>query len=48
MVYNDLNDDDNQDSGDPGLAGWTVYIDVNDTGSYVTGDPTATTSTLMT
>jgi hypothetical protein len=43
VVYNDLNDDDNQDSGDPGLAGWTVYIDLNGTGSYTSGDPTATT-----
>ncbi len=42
-VYGDLQGDSNDDSGDPGLAGWTVYIDVNQSGSYVSGDPTATT-----
>jgi protocatechuate 3,4-dioxygenase beta subunit len=43
VVYNDLNDDYTQDSGDPGLAGWQVYIDLGNTGSYSTGDPTAYT-----
>jgi protocatechuate 3,4-dioxygenase beta subunit len=47
-VYNDLNDDSNQDSGDPGLAGWTVFVDVNGSGSYTSGDPTATTDSTGT
>ncbi len=42
-VYNDLNGNGTQDSGETGLAGWQVFVDVNGSGSYVSGDPTATT-----
>jgi protocatechuate 3,4-dioxygenase beta subunit len=47
-VYDDLNNDGANDSGDPGLAGWTVYVDVNGSGSYTSGDPTATTDSTGT
>jgi hypothetical protein len=43
VVFADTNADGTQDSGEVGLAGWTVFIDENGTGSYVDGDPTATT-----
>jgi len=42
-VYGDTNGDGAQDAGETGLAGWQVYIDTGNTGSYVAGDPTATT-----
>jgi subtilisin-like proprotein convertase family protein len=38
QVWNDQNDDGVKDSGEPGLAGWTVYIDGNNNGVY---DPTS-------
>lgn len=43
-VYNDLNSNGSLQSNEPGLAGWQVYVDLNDLGYYVTGDPTATTN----
>ena len=43
VVYNDANSDGSQDNGEVGLAGWTVYIDLNGTGQFADGDPTATT-----
>jgi hypothetical protein len=43
VVYNDANADGTQDNGEAGLAGWTVFIDLNGTGQFATGDPTATT-----
>ncbi|MEZ6137703.1 MAG: SdrD B-like domain-containing protein [Pirellulaceae bacterium] len=38
-VWNDLNGDTIRDSGEPGLADWTVYIDVNDNGQLDDGEP---------
>jgi hypothetical protein len=43
-VFNDLNGDGVHDSGEPGLAGWTVYLDENTNGQYDKGsDPTTFT-----
>src|SRR5690349_8925710 len=41
--FNDLNGNGVQDSGDQGLAGWTVYVDYNDNGSKDGGEPSALT-----
>ena len=43
-VFNDVNGDGVQDSGEPGLGGVVVYIDVNNTGSLVSSDPSTVTS----
>jgi hypothetical protein len=43
-VFNDLNGNQVQDSGESGLAGWKVYVDTNNSGIYQAGDPTVTTS----
>jgi len=43
QVFNDLNGNGSQDPGEPGLANWTVYLDVAGTGVYQTGDPVTTT-----
>jgi probable HAF family extracellular repeat protein len=42
-LFNDLNGDGKQESLEGGLKGWQVYADVNGTGVYAAGDPTATT-----
>ncbi len=44
QVFNDGNGDGKIDGNDLGLGLWTVYIDLKDTGSFVTGDPTSTTN----
>ena len=44
-MWNDLNNNDGLDAGEPGLAGWTVYVDLNKTGKLDAGDPAATTET---
>jgi hypothetical protein len=43
-VFNDGNGDGKLDGGEFGLGLWTVYIDLKDTGSFVTGDPASTTN----
>ncbi len=43
-VWNDLTADGTHDPYEPGLAGWTVYVDLTKVGHYVAGDPTATTA----
>ena len=43
-VFNDANKDGKQEAGEAGLAGVKVYIDTGKTGAFVTGDPTATTT----
>ena len=43
-VSNDLNDSGAFVTGDPGLAGWNVYVDLTKAGHFVAGDPSATTS----
>jgi hypothetical protein len=42
-VFHDSNADGVQDSGELGLAGQTVYIDLNGSGAWQPGDPTALT-----
>ena len=43
-VFNDISGDGVRQTGDPGLAGWQVYIDLNDAGVFAAGDPIATTN----
>jgi protocatechuate 3,4-dioxygenase beta subunit len=42
-VYNDLDGNNVSDPGDPGLAGWTVYLDNDASGNLSPGDSVATT-----
>lgn len=42
-VYHDLNADGVQEANEPGLAGWIVYLDLTNYGSYLSGDPYAVT-----
>ena len=44
-VYNDINTNGVPDATDPGLEGWTVWVDTNGNGSFNTGEPTAVTDT---
>jgi hypothetical protein len=41
--YNDLNGNGQKDSGEPGLADWTIFLDSNDNGSFNEGEPQTTT-----
>ncbi len=43
-VFNDANKNGVQDSGEAGLAGWTVYIDLNNSKELQSGDPQTTTN----
>ncbi len=43
VVYRDLNADGVLEAGEPGLPGRVVYLDLAGTGTFATGDPTATT-----
>jgi len=42
-VFADLNGDGTQDNGETGLSGVRVYVDLKNTGSYVSTDPSAIT-----
>jgi serine-aspartate repeat-containing protein C/D/E len=42
-VWNDVNADGVRAAGDPGLGGWTVYLDLNSNGSPDAGEPTTLT-----
>jgi hypothetical protein len=42
-VFNDVNLNGSQDNGEPGLAGQTVYLDLNNSGILAPNDPTETT-----
>jgi serine-aspartate repeat-containing protein C/D/E len=39
--YNDVNGSGRRDAGDPGLAGWIIYDDLNNSGTFLPGDPFA-------
>lgn len=41
-VYNDLNGNGSRQTGEPGMAGVQVYVDLQDKGVFVNGDPIAT------
>jgi hypothetical protein len=43
-VFADLNGDGVQDNGETGLSGVRVYVDLKNTGSYVSTDPSAITA----
>lgn len=43
-VYNDLNANGVHDSGEPGIAGRTVYLDANGSGGFDAGEKTAITA----
>jgi hypothetical protein len=45
-VFQDYNHNGRLDSGEPGLAGQTLFIDLRGTGVLAAGDPTATTNAL--
>ncbi len=45
VVFNDLNGDGVQDNGEPGLGGVVVYLDLNNSGSLVSTDPSTVTGT---
>jgi protocatechuate 3,4-dioxygenase beta subunit len=42
-VFNDLNADGTQETGEPGLAGWTVFIDANNNGVLDPGEESTVT-----
>ncbi len=44
IVYNDINEDGDQDAGEPGLAGIAVYLDLNNNGVHDGGEPSQSTS----
>jgi subtilisin family serine protease/protocatechuate 3,4-dioxygenase beta subunit len=45
VVFNDLNGDGVHDSGEPPLSGWTVYLDLNNSGVLTPNDPRIVTGT---
>ncbi len=42
--WNDLNENGIRDGGEPGLAGWTMYVDSNANGQRDAGEPSAVTA----
>jgi autotransporter-associated beta strand protein len=44
VLYNDLNNNNHQDSGESGLAGWTVFLDANKNGRLDPGEVSTTTN----
>ncbi|HWB13084.1 MAG TPA: SdrD B-like domain-containing protein [Pirellulales bacterium] len=42
-VFSDTNGNGQLDSGEQGVAGRTMFVDLHNTGTFQTGDPTATT-----
>lgn len=42
--YHDVNENAVQDGDEPGLAGWTVFVDLDHNGTQSDGEPSATTS----
>jgi C1A family cysteine protease len=43
MKWNDLDGDGDKDAGEPGLANWEIYIDINQNGQLDTGEPVEVT-----
>jgi len=44
MKFHDLDADGVKDDGEPGLEGWTIYVDYNDDGELDADEPSATTA----
>ncbi|MDP7348482.1 MAG: SdrD B-like domain-containing protein, partial [Phycisphaeraceae bacterium] len=44
MKYEDQDGDGVKDAGEPGLQGWTIYIDANDSGTLDAGETSAVTN----
>ena len=44
VVFNDLNGDGVQDNGEPGLGGVVVYLDLNNSGTFESNDPSTTSN----
>jgi O-glycosyl hydrolase len=42
-VFNDANGDGKDDDSEAGLSGWTVYLDLTNSGVFASGDPTVIT-----
>ena len=42
-MFHDANRDGQQDVSEPGLAGWTVYVDLNENRSLDYGEPSVVT-----
>ncbi len=45
MKFEDLDADGVKDAGEPGLSGWTIYVDYDNDGSFDAGEPSAVTGT---
>ena len=43
IKYEDLNGSGTRQAGEPGLAGWTIYLDANDNNAFDAGELNATT-----
>ena len=44
MKYNDKNLNGKRETGEPGLAGWTIYLDANNNGTMDSGEASTTTN----
>ena len=44
LAWNDADGDGVRDEGEPGLAGWTIYLDLDSDGELDGGEPTTTTA----
>ncbi len=42
--FNDLNGDGQKDTGEPGLPGWTIFLDANNNGALDAGEANTTTA----
>ena len=43
-VFNDANGNQSRNSTEAGLSGWTVYLDLNNSGAFTRADPSTTTT----
>ena len=43
IKYNDVNGDGSRQQNEPGLAGWTIYLDINNNLQLDSGEPSAIT-----
>ncbi len=41
--WKDLNFNEKADAGEPGLAGWTIYVDLNENGQWDSSEPSTVT-----